>query len=390
MAASHHHPCPNARFSVNFIVRTLAMFLIAACAIPAGASDKKSPKAKAAAKSHAGAVRHRAQALASMPLYATRSDAMAFARELAERRQLDATWTQQVVGQARYMPPIAQAVLPATGPSAKNWKLYRERFVEPKRIAAGVAFWQMHRATLERAQEQTGVPAEIIVGIIGIETLYGKNAGGYRVIDALCTLAFDFPTSHPRAAQRTAFFQGELEAYLALAARNHMNPLGLRGSYAGAMGMPQFMPSSWEKYGVDFDGDGRVDLYNSPQDVIGSVANYFKAFQWQPGMPTHYALQLDPHSADLATLLLPDIKPTFSPFDMVAHGARLDTAGMQHHGALSLLELQNGAEAPLYLAGTDNFYAITRYNWSSYYALAVIELGRAIAQALPTRSTVQK
>ncbi len=380
---------------MNSVIRTIAIFLIATCSISAGANNKNGIKKKTRGKPQTEAVRQRAEreralALASMPLYATRTDALAFARQLAERRQLDTTWAQHTVAQARFLPAIAQAVLPATGSTAKNWKLYRERFVEPKRIAAGVAFWQKNRQTLERAQQATGVPAEIIVGIIGIETLYGKHSGGFRVIDALCTLAFDFPSSHPRAAQRTAFFQGELEAFLALTARNHMDPLTLRGSYAGAMGMPQFMPSSWEKYGVDFDGDGKVDLYHSPQDVIGSVANYFKAFQWQPGMPTHYPLQIDPQSADLATLLLPDIKPTFSAFDMMAHGARLDAAGQQHPGALSLLELQNGTEAPLYLAGTDNFYAITRYNWSSYYALAVIELGRAITQALPASATMQK
>jgi membrane-bound lytic murein transglycosylase B len=317
-----------------------------------------------------------------MPLYATRPEALAAVQDMAQRRGLNTAWAQHVVSQARFIPAIAQAVLPASAPSAKNWNLYRERFVEPRRIAAGVAFWQQHRATLERAQQATGVPPEIIVGIVGIETLYGKHSGGFRVIDALCTLAFDFPAAHPRAQQRTAFFLGELEAYLALTQRSDLDPLALRGSYAGAMGLPQFMPSSWEKYGVDFDGDGKVDLFKSPQDVIGSVANYFKAFQWQPGMPTHYTLQLDPQSADLRTLLAPDIKPSFSAFDMVAHGARLDEAGQGHHGALALLELQNGEGEPLYLAGTENFYAITRYNWSSYYALAVIELGQEVAAAM--------
>lgn len=361
----------------------------------AGATAKKPSKKKlsAAQAADSGARRpakDRAAALAAMPLYATRPDVMAAALEIARRRDLNVAWVQHVVSQARFMPAIAQAVLPATGPAAKNWKLYRERFVEPKRIAAGVSFWQKNRETLERAHLATGVPEEIIVGIVGIETLYGKHGGGYRVIDALCTLAFDFPAAHPRAPQRTAFFLGELEAYLALTSRNDMDPLTLRGSYAGAMGMPQFMPSSWEKYGVDFDGDGKVDLYQNPKDVIGSVANYFKVFQWRAGMPTHYALELDPQRADLATLLLPDIKPTFTAFDMVAHGARLDEAGQQHAGALALLELQNGNDAPLYLAGTDNFYAITRYNWSSYYALAVIELGRAIRQALPAAPSMQK
>lgn len=380
---------------MNRFAPLIATFLIASCAIATGASTKKPVKKKPShsqqqKNAQQRAAKDRALALASMPLYATRPEVLSATLEMAQRRELNAAWVQHVVAQARFMPGIVQAVLPASGPGAKNWNLYRDRFVEPKRIAAGVAFWQKHRETLERAQQATGVPPNIIVGIIGIETLYGKHIGGYRVIDALCTLAFDFPAAHPRAAQRTAFFLGELEAYLALTSRNDMDPLALRGSYAGAMGMPQFMPSSWEKYGVDFDGDGRVDLYNSTQDVIGSVAHYFKAFQWRAGMPTHYALQLDPQTADLRTLLLPDIKPSFSAFDMVAHGARLDAAGQQHHGALALLELQNGGDAPLYLAGTENFYAITRYNWSSYYALAVIELGRAIQQALPDAASVQK
>ncbi|MDT8992035.1 lytic murein transglycosylase B [Curvibacter sp. APW13] len=380
---------------MNRTLRTVALVFIATCAIGAWAAPKKYPNKKPSASQKAQAVQQRvakdrATLLAAMPLYAQRADALAAAQSIAQRRDLNQAWVAHIIGQARFMPSIAQAVLPPSGPGARNWNLYRERFVEPKRINAGVAFWQKHRETLERAQAQTGVPAEIIVGIIGIETLYGKNAGGYRVIDALCTLAFDFPVAHPRAAQRTTFFQSELEAFLALTARNNLDPLSLRGSYAGAMGMPQFMPSSWEKYGVDYDGDGKVDLYGSPADVIGSVANYFKAFQWQPGMPTHYPLELDPIRADLATLLLPDIKPSFSPFDMVAHGVRLDESAQRHPGALALLELQNGNDAPLYLAGTDNFYAITRYNWSSYYALAVIELGRAVAKAMPMPTAMQK
>jgi membrane-bound lytic murein transglycosylase B len=380
---------------VNRFFRIIAIALIAFTAIPTWAAAKKPVKKSPDTSHHAHSARKRAakdraKALADMPLYAARPDAMAAASDIAQRRELNTAWVLHVVGQARYMPAIAQAVLPATGPGAKNWNLYRDRFIEPKRIAAGVAFWQKNRETLERAQRDTGVPPEIIVGIVGIETLYGKHGGGYRVIDALCTLAFDFPAAHPRAAQRTAFFLGELEAFLALTSRDDMDPLALRGSYAGAMGMPQFMPSSWEKYGVDFDGDNKVDLYKSQQDVIGSVANYFKAFQWQAGMPTHYTLELDPQRADLTTLLLPDIKPTFSAFDMVAHGVRLEASAQQHTGALALLELQNGNDAPLYLAGTDNFYAITRYNWSSYYALAVIELGRAIARALPTEPSMQK
>ena len=317
------------------------------------------------------------------PLYARRPEALAAADEIAQKFQLDATWVRRVIGQAHHMPGIARAAAPPAVGSPKNWSAYRSRFIEPIRIRAGVKFWQAHRATLERAEQEFGVPASIVVGIIGVETIYGQQIGTYRVIDALCTLAFDFPSDHPRAADRAAFFRSELEAFLKLTHRTGTDPMALRGSYAGAMGLPQFMPSSWDKYAIDFDGDGRVDLFLSATDVIGSVANYFKAFQWQRGMPTHYPVRFNLEKLDKTRLLAPDILPSFTPEAFAALGAELDPDAQQHAGLLALVELQNGDAPPLYLAGTENFYAITRYNWSSYYALAVIELGQAVANAMP-------
>lgn len=263
----------------------------------------------------------------------------------------------------------------------KNWRVYRSRFIDPVRIRAGVRFWQEHREALERAEAEYGVPVEIIVGIIGVETIYGQQMGNFRVMDALATLAFDFPNAHPRAKERREFFQRELEQFLSLTNRSNIDPFEPRGSYAGAMGLGQFMPSSWVRYAVDFDGDGRIDLFRSPVDAIGSVANYFKGHNWTTGMPTHYAVQFDTARLQLDTLLAPDILPTFSAASMQAKGVVLDAAGAQHTGPLALVELQNGGDTPTYVAGTENFYAITRYNWSSYYAMAVIELGREVAAA---------
>ncbi len=315
-------------------------------------------------------------------LYAGRPEAMALADEIAARRGLDRDWVRQTIGQARQLPSVVRLMTPAPSGTPKNWQLYRSRFIEPKRIAAGVRFWQTHQPLLARAEAAYGVPAEIIVGIIGVETLYGQHTGSFRVLDALATLAFDFPAAHPRAAERSRFFRGELEQLLSLHGRAGLDALNVRGSYAGAMGLPQFMPSSWARFAVDFDGDGRIDLFNSPADVIGSVANYFKTFDWQPGMPTHYPVGFDAERLDKDALLAPDILPTFPVASFTAKGAVLDARGLRHAGPLALVELQNGEAAPSYVAGTENFYVITRYNWSSYYALAVIELGQAVAAAL--------
>ena len=318
--------------------------------------------------------------------YANRPEAMRFAEDMASRRDLDVQWVRDAIGQARFSPTIVRLMQPPAKTFTKNWRVYRSRFIDPVRITAGVRFWQDNQATLARAEVEYGVPAEIIVGIIGVETIYGRDTGKFRVLDALTTLAFDFPAAHPRARERSEFFKGELEQFLSHQNRLGNNPLAPRGSYAGAMGMPQFMPSSWVKYAVDFDGDGKVDLWDSPADVIGSVANYFKAFNWQPGMPTHYAVRFDSATLDMNALMAPDILPTFSVASFAAKGAVLEGNALNHTGPLALIELlngdpNNGGSAAVYVAGTENFYAITRYNWSSYYAMAVIELGQSVAKA---------
>ncbi len=319
-----------------------------------------------------------------MPLESS-AQTQAWIQDAAQRLQLDPIWLKSTLAQAHRVPSVERLVLPPSSPTAKNWAAYRARFIEPIRIQAGARFWQNHRSALERAEREYGVPAALIVGIIGVETLYGQNTGNFRILDALATLAFHFPSAHPRAAARQAFFQSELEQFLLLTSRSGADPLAIRGSYAGAMGLPQFMPSSWAKFAVDFDGDGRIDLFGSPHDAIGSVANYFKAFDWRPGMPTHYPVSLTPGQTSMDTLLAPDILPTFSVASFVGHGAALSGAALQHQGPLALIELLNGPDAPSYVAGTENFYAITRYNWSSYYAMAVIELAEAVAREVQSK-----
>lgn len=304
---------------------------------------------------------------------------MQFADDLAARRDLDPDWVRDAIGQSRYNATVVRLMQPPTKAFVKNWRVYRSRFIDPVRIEAGRRFWLENQQTLERAEKEYGVPAEIIVGIIGVETIYGRDTGSFRVMDALTTLAFDFPANHPRAKERSEFFKGEIEQFLTLQRRLETNPFDARGSFAGAMGMPQFMPSSRVKYAVDFDGDGNIDLSGSSADVIGSVASYFKAFNWQPGMPTHYPVGFDKSRLDMEALMAPDILPTFSVASFTGKGAVLEGPALQHQGPLALIELLNGQDAPQYVAGTENFYAITRYNWSSYYAMAVIELGREVA-----------
>ena len=297
---------------------------------------------------------------------------MQFADDVAARRNLDRDWVRATIGGARFLPNVPRLMLPARTGTPKNWAAYRSRFIDPVRIAAGVRFWRDNTVTLARAEAEFGVPPEIIVGIIGVETIYGRNMGNFRVIDALATLAFDFPPEHPRATDRQAFFRSELESFLSIESRTAEDPMAPLGSYAGAMGMPQFMPSSIAKYAIDFDGDGRIDLVNNPIDVIGSVASYFKGFGWQRGMPSTYPVRFDEARLQKAILMAPDILPTFSTDSFVAAGAVLEGEALKHKGLLALIELQNGAAAPSYVAGTQNFYVITRYNWSSYYAMSVL------------------
>lgn len=311
--------------------------------------------------------------------YGGRADARALAQELAQTQQLDEAWVWSVLSTATYKENAARLMMPAPAGVAKNWAAYRSRFIEPIRIRAGQTFWQRYEADLRRAEAQYGVPAEIIVGIIGVETIYGRNAGNFRVLDVLTTLTLDFPNGR---SDRSPFFKKELGAFLKLCLEQNLAPTSVLGSYAGAIGWPQFMPSSIRSWGIDFDGDGQIDLQRSPVDAIGSVAHYLSAHGWHKDWPTHFEITPPQDSAARAKLLAPDIVPSFSAQEMRDMGATLPEAALNHAGRLALVMLENGADLPTMIAGTDNFYVITRYNQSSYYALAVIELGQAVSRAV--------
>ena len=311
--------------------------------------------------------------------YAQRADVMRFADEVAARNpSLDGAWVREQLSQAKFVAAPTRLIMPPPVGVAKNWAAYRARFVERERIAAGAAFWRANQAWLQEAERRWGVPAEIVVAIIGVETFYGRIMGNFRSLDALATLSFDFPTGR---SDRSPFFRQQLEELLLWCRREGRDPQSVMGSFAGAVGLPQFMPGSINRYAVDFDDDGRIDLMRVDQaaDVIGSVAHYLAAFGWRRDLPAYYAVTAPEATIDRARMLVPDILPTFTPQQFTEHGALLPPEAQAHDGLLALVELENGDAARSYVAGTSNFYALTRYNWSSYYALAVIELGRAVA-----------
>ena len=304
----------------------------------------------------------------------------ALASRLSTEHQLPKAWVQQNIAKARLLPQVQQMVLPPVSPTAKNWQAYRSRFLQSARIQAGVAFARLHEEALKSAETRYGVPVAYVLGVLGVETFYGQHQGQFKVLDTLATLSMAFPKEHPYASERQAFFENELGHHLKQL-RQQPSLKNQLGSFAGASGWPQFMPSSIAKFAVDFDGDGRIDLARSPVDAIGSVAHYFQAFGWQTGMPTHFEVKVNATEADLAALLAPDIVPSWSLAHLQDKGVEVVSA-YGYAQPLALVQLFNADDPPSYVAGTENFFVITRYNRSSYYALAVIYLGDAVVKAL--------
>ncbi len=303
-----------------------------------------------------------------------------FISQMVNLHGFDEEKLRQLFSQVRHVESTKQLMKPAPPGKPKNWKVYRSRFVEPYRIAAGVQFWNQYAETLEKAERQYGVPAEIIVGLIGVETIFGKHTGSFRVLDALTTLAFDYPDT-PTRATRMQYFRDELMHMLLIARESQVDPFAFKGSYAGAIGWPQFMPGSIRKYAVDFDGDGRINLTNSPIDAIGSVAHYLAEHGWKPGVPVTFpATLISDDKETLRTVLSQGLRAsyTYQELSKLASSASADIAPQLK---LGLIDLQNGEEATEYWIATDNFYAVTHYNRSYFYAMSVIDLGRVIRQA---------
>lgn len=251
--------------------------------------------------------------------------------------------------------------------TSKPWYEFKPLFVDAGRVAGGVKFWADNADVLARASNEFGVPEAIIVALIGIETRYGKQTGGYRVMDALTTLAFDWPA-------RGDYFRAELEEFLLLAREQHWDPLSVRGSFAGAMGLPQFMPRSYRRHAVDYNADGHIDLWTSPADVIGSVAGYLRFFGWRPGEPVAAPARID--AADAQPLLDVGLKPSLTVQEWRARGATgLGAVRPDLTACVFSLDLVGGPE---FWFGFDNFYALLQYNRSRNYAMAIVELAREI------------
>ncbi|MEJ2345213.1 MAG: lytic murein transglycosylase B [Gammaproteobacteria bacterium] len=302
---------------------------------------------------------------ASTQELAERADVRAFIHEMVVKHGFSEAALTHLFDQATLRPDIIRAI--SSPAEAKPWYEYRPIFLTPSRIAAGVRFWDQHADDLARAEHVYGVPAKIVVAIIGVETRFGTYKGKYRVLDALTTLAFDYP-------KRSTFFRQELEQFLLLTKEEGVDPLSLNGSYAGAMGGPQFISSSYRHYAVDFDHDGKRDLWNSYADMIGSVANYFHEHGWQAGEPV--ARRIEVAGNQYKALDNGDLKPQFTVAQVRRYGVSGATdLPAKQPVAFITLEARNGAEHWL---GLHNFYVITRYNHSPLYAMAVYQLANAI------------
>jgi membrane-bound lytic murein transglycosylase B len=310
------------------------------------------------------------------------TEVSAFIDDLVRRDGFSRAELEETFRQVQYVDSAVRLMRPAPPGKAKNWQVYRSRFVEPIRIRAGVQFWNQYADALDRAEKQFGVPAEIIVGIIGVETVFGRNTGNFRVMDAITTLAFAYPDT-PTRSTRMDYFRKELENTLLFARDSKIDPFSLTGSYAGAIGLPQFMPGSIRTFGIDFDGDGRIDLRNSPVDAIGSVAHYLVEHGWQRNLPIVFSATVSSDTGGnqrWQQYVNQGLEAKYSLDEMLTAGV-VPTSTVPDNLKYGLVDLQNGDGATTYFLGTANFFAITQYNRSFFYAMAVNDLGIAVRKA---------
>ena len=307
----------------------------------------------------------------------TADEQQRFIDRMVSEHGFEATQLRELLSGAHRVQGILDAI--SRPAEAMPWWKYRRIFLTPERAAGGAAYWQRNADTLARAEATYGVAPEIIVAIIGVETFYGRHTGKYPVLDALYTLGFHYP-------KRGAFFRQQLGEFLLLAREEAVDPTSLTGSYAGAMGRPQFIPSSYRAYAVDFDGDGHRDIWENDADVIGSVANYFARHGWRHGAPV--ASPLSGVGAGREAFVAAGMKPSLTLGQLRAAGIR-GAAGLADQTATSLVELEQ-PQGYEYWAGLDNFYVITRYNHSNLYAMAVYQLSREILALRNTETTAKR
>ncbi|VVE67972.1 lytic murein transglycosylase B [Pandoraea anapnoica] len=317
--------------------------------------------------------------------YAANPEVDAFINDLVARNGFNRGELQKIFSRVVFSQTAARLVAPPATPGQKNWTKYEKNFLDSTRINGGVRFWNQNAAALSRAAREYGVPEEIIVSIIGVETIYGRNMGNFRTIDALTTLAFDYPPARNRS-ERMALFRKELENLLLYARERSVDPFSIYGSYAGAIGIPQFMPSSIRNYAVDYSGDGKINLTTDVADAIGSVANFLKQHGWQAGQPVVWNIASDRGSQGLAEAGADgQPEPHWKLGDFIKAGMLMNEPKLDVGGALDtpvlIVDLPTPGQATQYRMGLTNFYVLTRYNRSFFYAMAVYDLADAIKAA---------
>jgi len=314
--------------------------------------------------------------------YAHNPNVDAFIDDMVARYDFDPNALHALFNQAAYSATAVKLVTPSPTPSIKNWRSYQARFLDNTRVNAGVAFWRQNQDALRRASEQFGVPPETIVGIIGVETIYGRNMGNFRVLDALATLAFDYPDT-PNRTDRMATFRKNLEDFLVWSRGAGLDPTTVLGSYTGAIGIPQFLPSSIVAYAVDYDGTNHIDLRTSSADAIGSVGNYLKQHGWESGRPVVWRIAGDPGSQGIAQAAANgQADPHWALAELLKAGMLLNDStvdpSVEAGTPVTVVDLPTPGRPTEYLLGLKNFYVLTRYNRSFFYALAVYQLGERV------------